>query len=540
MGMIKTTSLRFCLFSLGLFLTLFCFNVPCKAGQTEDILRFGVHVSAMGTLDPHFAAGSQDRAFADMVFNGLLRYIPGNAPQIEPDLAVAMPEFRMEHGRQIWTINLRRGVYFHPGPVTPAYELTADDVIFSLKKSANQKFCAYAGEYADMVIKKLDAYALEIILDQPISSIVFFPRLTNYGGGFIISKQALETMGYEKFKAHPIGTGPFAFKESLPGRKLSLTANKQYFRGKPKLAGVEIIFIPGMKEREDGLKQGRLDVITGSAEKGWIEAIEQDNTLKIDTHGVGEVGTIHLNTRMPPLDDVRVRKAIAYAINRDAFLKTTSPRLSGPVFSPVPAQFLPGGLSEKEARTLKLIFPQNLEKARGLLRSAGYAHGFSLDLITSEKRVYQNYYFTLKSQLAQIGITCNITIETHANMHKKIRETPQAIVIYPAWRPNADAYLTRFFHSDSIIVKGARPDTNFSHYDKIDKLIEDARLTIDPGVQKNLWIQAQIRILDDMAAFPVMFTRQCYARKAYVDYGHSLVSTMALYPQFTENTCLRR
>lgn len=51
------------------------------------VLRFGVHVSAMGRMDPHFAAGSQDRALADMVFNGLLRYAPGNAPRIEPDLA---------------------------------------------------------------------------------------------------------------------------------------------------------------------------------------------------------------------------------------------------------------------------------------------------------------------------------------------------------------------------------------------------------------------------------------------------------------------
>jgi MarR-like DNA-binding transcriptional regulator SgrR of sgrS sRNA len=57
-------------------------------GNIRNILRFGVHVSEMGNLDPHFAAGSQDRALADMVFNGLLRYQPGGAPQIEPDLAV--------------------------------------------------------------------------------------------------------------------------------------------------------------------------------------------------------------------------------------------------------------------------------------------------------------------------------------------------------------------------------------------------------------------------------------------------------------------
>jgi peptide/nickel transport system substrate-binding protein len=494
----------------------------------------------MGNLDPHFAAASQDRALADMVFNGLLRYIPGNAPHIEPDLAVDMPDFRMERGKQVWTITLRKGVYFHPGPATPAYELTADDVIFSLEKSADKRFCAYAGEYADMIVKKQGDYGLEIILEKPISSILFFPKLTNYGGGFIVSKQAVETMGYEGFKSHPIGTGPFAFKKLLPGKKLSLRANRQYFRGIPKLSGVEILFIPGLKDREDGLRQGRLDVITGSAEKGWIEAMEKEDAIVIDTHGVGEVGTLHLNTQMPPTDDVRVRRAIAYALDRNGFLNTTSPRVSGPIFSPVPAQFLPGGLSEKEARILKLDYPQDLGKAKKLLTAAGYPNGFSLDITSSEKRLHINYYFVMKKQLAKIGITCNINIDTHANMHKKIRTQPQPLVIYPAWRPNADAYLTRFFHSDAIIVKGSRPDTNFSHYDKIDKLIEAARLTIDPAAQVNLWIQSQIRVLDEMVAFPIMFTRQCYARKIDVDYGHSLVSTMALYPQFTENTIKRQ
>jgi peptide/nickel transport system substrate-binding protein len=493
----------------------------------------------MGNLDPHFAAASQDRALADMVFNGLLRYIPGNAPQIEPDLALEMPEFKMERGRQVWTINLRKGVYFHPGPATPAYELTADDVIFSLEKSADKKFCACAGEYADMTVRKQGDYRLEIVLERPISSILFFPKLTNYGGGFIVSKQAVETMGYEHFKSHPIGTGPFAFKNLEPGKKLSLTANKRYFRGTPKLAGVEILFTPKLKDREEGLRQGRLDVITGSAEKGWLDAMEKENGIIVDAHGVGEVGTLHLNTRIPPLNDVRVRRAIAYALDRNGFLNTTSPRLSGPVFSPVPAQFLPGGLSGKDAEILKVNYPQDLVRAKELLKAAGYPDGFSLDITTSEKRVYKNYYFVMKKQLAKIGITCNITIDTHTSMHKKIRTHAQPLVIYPAWRPNADVYLTRFFHSDAIIVTGSSPDTNFSHYDKIDKLIEAARLTIDPAAQVNLWIQAQIRILDDMAAFPIMFTRQCYARKTSVDYGHSLVSTMALYPQFTENTCIK-
>ena len=121
------------------------FQADADATETLNnrILKFGVHVSAMGKLDPHFAAGSQDRAFADMVFNSLLRYEPGNAPKIEPDLAQEIPEFKLIGGKQVWTIHLRRGVMFHAGPKTDAYELTADDVVFSLNKSKNKKNTYY-------------------------------------------------------------------------------------------------------------------------------------------------------------------------------------------------------------------------------------------------------------------------------------------------------------------------------------------------------------------------------------------------------------
>ncbi len=238
------------------------------------------------------------------------------------------------------------------------------------------------------------------------------------------------------------------------------------------------------------------------------------------------------------MDDVRVRRAIAYGIDRQAFLDTAEPQLSGAVYSPVPAQFLPGGLSRKDAIFLKLEYPLNIKKAIQLLKEAGYPNGFTLNIVSSEKRVYQTYYKVLKEQLAKINIVCNIETVTHREMHQQIRKTTKPLVIYPAWRPNADAYLTRFFHSDSMVASGKKPDTNFSLYDKIDNLIESARIEKDPKVQANLWIQAQIKILNDMAAYPLMFTKQIFIRRPYVEYGHQPVSTMALYPQFTEKTTL--
>lgn len=541
---IQTTALRWFLFLIvwlgvtagGRF--VFAADGPGQPDTTGRFLRVGVHVSEMGQMDPHFAAGSQDRLLADMVFNGLLRYAPGRAPLIEPDLAEAIPDFEMIGGRQVWTVNLRRGVMFHAGPDTPAYELTAADVVYSLQKSANRAFCAYAGEYAGMTFEPVGPYTLKIIPDRPISAILFFSKLTDYAGGFIVSKRAITAMGYERFKNHPVGTGPFQFTRYVPGRELVLSAHEAYFRGPPQLAGVKIHFVPDIDARSAALKKGDLDVIMGSGEKGWAEKMALESGLVVDNHGVGEVATIFFNTAMKPLDDIRVRRALALSLNRQAFSDTASKAFVGSVYSPVPDSFLPGGITAAMAARLGLICEQDLEQARQLLAEAGYPHGFTLDVVTSEKRLYRTYYEEMCRQLAQIGVECRITVVTHARMHRQIRQEPQPIVIYVAWRPNADAYLSRFFHSDAIIVTGRSPDTNFSHYDKIDRLIEGARLAVDPNAQIRLWQQAQIRILHDVAAYPIMYTKQCFARRNDVDYGHPLVNTMALYPQFTETTRL--
>ena len=507
-----------------------------SADDASDVLRLGLHVSEMGSLDPHFAAGSQDRAVADMLFNGLLRYQPGNAPQIEPDLAESIPEFEMVDGHQVWTVRLRKGVFFHSGPLVPAHELTADDVVFSLNKSKTADFCAYAGEYEGLATTAVDRYTVQIRVLTPMSAILFLPKLTNYAGGFIVSKRAVETMGYDGFKRHPIGTGPFHFDGFTPEGDLVLTAHGDYFRGAPALLGVKVVFMQDATARRDALLRGDLDVISGSGEPGWVEETERLGDIVVDAFGVGEVVSLYLNTQMPPLDDVRVRRAIAYAMDRNAFAQSISPKLVGLVASPVPADLMPGGLDAQTVRQLKLAYDVDLDRARQLMADAGHPEGFTLDLVSSEKRLYRTSYEQMRRQLARIGIDCRVQVVSHPQMHRRIRQERLPLVIYVAWRPNADAYLSRFFHSDAIILSGRQPDTNFSHYASIDALIEAARLAVVPDRQIRLWEQAQIRILDDVAAYPIMYTNQCFARRAHVDYGHPLVATMALYPQITERT----
>jgi peptide/nickel transport system substrate-binding protein len=281
-------------------------------------------------------------------------------------------------------------------------------------------------------------------------------------------------------------------------------------------------------------------VINGATDKAWVDKMKGASGVKVDVFGVGEVSVLYFRTNAPPLDKPDVRKAIAHALDREEFLALFGRPVADLVYSPVPAKFLPGGLTREELAPKGLDYATDREKAKKLLAQAGVPNGFPLEVVTSEMTSYRVLYESMQAQLAKVGIRANVKVVDHSTMHSLIRKDANPIVMYIAWRPNADVYLTQFFHSDSIVVSGKKPNTNFAHYDKIDDLIEKARVETDGGKQAALWKDAQVRILQDMVAYPVLYQNQVYARSTAVDYGHDLVSVLALYPGVTEKTRLAK
>ncbi len=506
------------------------------------ILRVGQNAADLSTLDPHFATTTEARALVDMIFNGLLRYKPGDGSfeMMEPDLAEDFPEMELTDGGQVWTFKLRQGVQCQPAGNIPAYELTAEDVVYSMEKAATPERSAYAGEYTDWTFEAVDDYTVKVTLPGPLSPVLFYPKVANYSGGFIVCKQAVEALGDDKFKTFPVGTGPFMFESYSPQEKVVLKANPDYFRGAPKLDGVEYRYMADVSSREAGLLAGELDVINGIPDIAWVENVQQSEGIAVDVFGVGEVATVHFNTTVPPLDNPEVRKALAYAMDRDEFLALFGEPVAENVYSQVPAKFLAGGLTQEEVAELDLEYPVDREMAKQMLADAGFPDGFELEVITSEMTGYRRLYENMQAQLAEVGVDMKVNVVDHSTMHSQIRQDVNPLIVYIAWRPNADVYLTRFYHSDSIVVTGASPDTNFSHYDQIDDLIESARVETDPEKQIEMWKEAQVKILEDMVAYPLQFQQQVYARSEAVDYGHDLVSVLALYPGIDETTTLNR
>lgn len=510
--------------------------------EAEDVegavLQFGMNAADLGTLDPHFAAATNDRTVVDMIFNALVRYQPGNSNEIEPDLAVEIPEPEETDDGQVWTFEIREGVMTHPHPDVDSYEITAEDVVYSLERSANSERSAYAGEYEGMTFEAVDDYTVSITLEQPLSPSLFLPKVADYAGGFIVPQQAVEAIGDEAFQTNPVGTGPFRFESYSSQDRIRLVAFEDYFRGEPQLGGVDLRFVPDDSSRELALQTGELHVIDGPTDSVWIDRISEMEGVTVDVFGVGEVTFVNFNTSQEPFDDPQVRKAIAYAIDRDEHLALFGAPAAENVYSLVPEPLLPGGLTEEEAGDMDLLYEYDPDRARELLEEAGYGDGLELELVSSENESYLRNYESMQAELAEVGIDLQLQVVDHSTYHEQIRDDVNPIVIYIAWRPNADVYLTRFAHSTTRVVVGESPDTNFSHYTGIDDLIEEARGETDPDAQIELWKEANAQLLEDMAIYPLHYLNQVYARTESVDFGHELVSVMALYPQITENTTL--
>ena len=501
------------------------------AQDGENVLRMAMNTSDISTLDPHYASGTQDRAIVDMVFNGLVRFTPGDSTSFEPDLAADMPTAEEnEDGTQTWSFTLQEGVMTHPTEGAESYELTVEDVLFSFEKTSNPDSSGYAGDYEDWSFAVGDDGTFQVTVPEAMSETLFLPKVANYSGGYIVPQKAYEALGADGFITNPVGTGAFAFESHTPQQDVTLTAHADFFRGAPQLAGVQVRFIADPTSRELALQSGDVDVVNGLPESQWVERMNGMDGITADVFGVGEVVFLNLNTEHEILKDPKVREAIFLAVDRNNHIALSGEPVAKPVFSVVPDDLMPGGLSEEEAAEAGVDPQPDIDRAKELLAEAGYADGLELDLVSSEQDGYRTNYEVLAEELRQVGINVKLEVVQHAAMHELIRQGRNAITLYIAFRPTADTYLTQFFTTDGGV-------TNFSHF-TVDDLRDQARTETDADKQADLWKQANIEIQKAFAGDGLMYLNQVYARSERVDYGHELTSVVQLYPGIDETTTL--
>ena len=514
----------FILFLVASIATVIGLHFPALA--QEKVVRMALKASDIRSLDPHYGTTTIDYACIEPMFNALVRFKPEdiNPEKIEPDLA---EKWERSKNGLVWTFYLRKGVKFHKG----YGELTAEDVKFSLEKAANKATSGFATDYAALdKVEAIDQYTVRITFKSAIPSVLGI--LTNYHGGYIVSKKAVLEKG-DKFKFDPIGTGPFILKEYIPKEKVVEVRHSEFFRGKPKLDKVELWFMPDASSREMAFRKGEIDIVEGEREQVWVNKMRAIPGTAIEIFGPGETLVLHFNMSKKPMDDIRIRKAIYHSINLDELMKFLGPDVTERLASPIPMNYLGG--TDKVPK-----YEFNPEKAKKLLTEAGYPKGLDLSMVITEMSDYRRPMEQIQEQLRRVGIRLKIDVITHTAYHEQIRKDVNPIVLYVCARfPTADPMLTQFYHSKST-VGTPTAITNFSHYSKIDDLIEKARVEPDPKKQKELWADAQRKIIEDGAALPLCITKFVFARKANVDLGYEMRSTLTLVTPIKETTDIRK
>lgn len=492
---------------------------------SAQTLRVAGNESDFKTLDPDRATSTTDVTLVSWIFNGLVRFPPGSADpaKIEPDLAKS---WESSDDEKVWTFHLRQGVKFQGD----FGSLTADDVVYSLNRAKDPERSAFASDYSAFEkIEAVDSLTVRITLSRPVPD--FLGLVANYHGGQILSKKAAEKYGKD-FKRHPIGTGPFMFDKGVTQQYVHLVAFKDYFRGSPKLDGIRYRFIPSDSSRNLAFRSGELDLIVGRREQRWVEQANGWDGAHVDVFGPGEFRTLYINMAHKPLDKLKVRQAIANAVNVDQIIQFVGGDVSEKGCSVVPNGYL--------GEDCSWSYKYDPERAQKLLAEAGYPNGLKLSAVVSSITSHLPIMQVIQAQLAQVGIDLKLRVVDHPTYHQRIRQDVSDLVFYGAARfPVADSYLSQFYDSKSIVGTPTAV-TNFSHCRVADSEIEGAQNTGSQSERLKLWSLAQKKIHDKVCSVPLFSLMQVWAQSDALHLGYDLKGSLNLAPPITEQTTLTR
>ena len=365
--------------------------VNTTAGAAELRVRIG---SDVGNLDPARIFGIENQTVASHVYNGMVKYDQATN-KILPDLATS---WSVSADGKEYTFKLRDGVMFHKG----YGQLTADDVKFSLERVLNPDTKSrYAGQLAGVkAVEAPDPLTVKIVLEAPNAGLL--NKLTDFNQGWIASRKAVTEIGDKQYAMQPIGTGPFIFDKWSPGNQVRVVANKDYFGGAPSLDAVTFRIIKDETAAAIALENGEIDVFFALQSPPVIDRLKKADGIAVLNRVANHTINLVLNQTVKPLDDIRVRKAIAYGINREALISGYFKGTKATGHSVITSSF-PEYTEELPQ------YAHDPEKAKALLKEAGQ-EGFTLELVTVGLSPYNELVIPMASDLEKVGIKTKITV----------------------------------------------------------------------------------------------------------------------------------
>ncbi|GGB34104.1 ABC transporter substrate-binding protein [Roseibium aquae] len=438
--------------------TLF-FSVPALASK----LTIAVQLEPPH-LDPtSAAAGAIDDVTYANIFESLTRFAEDGT--IVPSLAES---WDVSEDGLTYRFNLREGVTFHDGT-----SMDAEDVKFSLDRargddSTNAQKGLFAGIAAVNVI---DPRTVEVTLSETDGNFLFNMA---WGDAAIVAPESIDTI-----KTNPVGTGAFKFSEWVQGDRVELVRNEDYWGEPAALEAATFRFISDPTAAFSAMMAGDLDAFAAFPAPENLIQFEADERYKVLIGSTEGETVLSTNNKKPPLDDIRVRQAIAHAINRQEII-------DGAQFgygTPIGTHFAPHNPAYLD---LTGNSPHDPEKARALLAEAGHGDGLTLSLKLPPPSYARRGGEIIAAQLREVGIDTEITNLEWAQWLEEVFRSK-------------DYDLSIVAHTEPMDIGiYANPDYYFQYDNpRLQEVMSTLRGTTDPDRRRDLLQQAQTIVSED-------------------------------------------
>lgn len=515
---------RSCFFGLVLLLTVLVLVVPiipclhCSTAAAEIKLRMGIMMD-IPSLDPKERTNNWECVVTNNIYDGLI--YPGDNPGklYVPWLAES---WEVSADGKTYTFRLRKGVKFHDGT-----EVTAEDVAFSMDRMIALGGAMSTHFTDDLGVgdtKVVDKYTVAFHLKNPDPSFLasqFVFKIVN-------KKEVLTNKAPGKFgefgdygaawlASHEAGSGPYKVVENAPQDHVTLEKFNDYSLRKWQKGSVDkVVFLvtPEIATITAMMKKGEIDIADWTLPPQIMKDLDDTKGIRVVNYPSGTNWFIIINNQKPPLDDVNVRKAVAYAFDYDTVIKDI---LAGGVRAkgPVP-NHLPGHNDDL------LVYTRDLNKAKELIGKSKYSKEelakFELDLaaVAGSER-FQSIGLLAATCFKEIGLNVQVKPVRWAdicqNQVKPETAFPFVIFYEESEIPHPQMFLV--FFTKEMWGTAYPPGGLYYENPRVTELIKEAKRTPSPEKQADLYKKAQALIVDDS---PCLFMHNGVREQALWEY----------------------
>ncbi|MST56050.1 peptide-binding protein [Pyramidobacter sp. SM-530-WT-4B] len=439
---------------------------PCGAAKAAEKTYKDTIVWGQGadvtSFDPHQGKETPAVTVTCQIFDTLTAVDPATG-EVRPQIAESWEQL----DDTTYVFHIRKGIKFHNGG-----ELTAADVKFSLDRAIAFASVSYIVDFIKEVNVK-DDFTVEVVLRAP-----YAPALRNLAVPFaaIVCKEVVEK-DEEGFKLHPVGSGPYKFVEWKPGDTVKLDAFDDYMDGRPATPHLVMKVVPETSQRLIALETGDLDISYDLGVNDVKRARDNEDVVVLEAPSLS-CWYISMNMNRKPFDDPRVREAVNYAIDRQLIVDTImsgNGQAADAIIAPSVFGYYPSG-----------VYGYDPEKARELLKEAGYENGFKTTLWVNDNQSRIEICQAVQAMLLDIGVDCSVEVMEFGSFIQKTTAGEHDMGFFGWTTSTRDADYT-YYSLEHSSKQGASGNRSFVHDPGVDKLVEGGRTISDPEQRKAIY-----------------------------------------------------